>query len=217
MAASFPSEVWASISQHLKPRHLFKLLQVSNSIKEAVDSEAYWTRVAAHMVWRDCSCMEVLPFPSEFDVMPRIGHDLYYMLGLEHGYKWGMEAFIQRLEDTIDRCMGETEGTSDWWLQIKQMSLAERTREFYVENKRIHHKPITGNEFIWLMKDITMVETMGLDLFASREHGEVKKRLLCNLDDSDMPIVQKEPIFKKMKILLGFEEARVKAWPLLRR
>ncbi len=61
-----------------------------------------------------------------------------------------MEGVIDyRLEETTIENIRWTE-VPIWWMpvRIEGMSLAERTTEFYVQNKINHNKSITGNEFI---------------------------------------------------------------------
>lgn len=88
------ADAWAQIGRHLKPRHLAKLMRVSKRVRAAVDNEAYWTRVAAHMVWRGtCVAVPIPPVP---------GYNTYNMLWCEHGYFANMERFVERIHEAVD-------------------------------------------------------------------------------------------------------------------
>jgi len=44
------------IIMHLRPRHTYLLMQTCKELKDTVESpktKDYWTRVAAHLVWRN--------------------------------------------------------------------------------------------------------------------------------------------------------------------
>ena len=70
-------DLWHLISFHLKPRHLRKLILTSKEIKEAVDTEIYWTRIAAHLCFRK-----------------KLGR-WYHMANLgDRGYKRSMDGFL---------------------------------------------------------------------------------------------------------------------------
>ncbi len=98
--SKLPDEIWVQIGLHLKPRHLAKLIRVSKKMKKLVDNDAYWTRVAAHAVWRQKECLELRSWEGE-NFAP-IEVNLYDMLALDRGYFWGMELFLGRLNETID-------------------------------------------------------------------------------------------------------------------
>jgi hypothetical protein len=223
MSVLLPPDAWVLIGLHLRPRYLARLMLVSKDINKLVDNENYWTRVAAQLVLRDFNTMEVLPFASEYDSKPRIPHDLYCMMGLDHGYYWGMQMLLQRMEDMIDYHMKEEtdepkwwSNSPGWWDQIKAMTLAERTTEFYVMNKVINNKPITGNEFIWSMKDIAAAETLDTDLFEPADRHGLKRRVICEIEDCPMPSAIKQNILQDLKIAFGMEEARWIRWPKMR-
>ena len=79
-------DVWRSVSLHLKPRHLSKLMLTCKTMLRCVDTDQYWTRVAAHLVCRGCDWMELHSeeFPEETDVLKPISEvNLYYLIGLD--------------------------------------------------------------------------------------------------------------------------------------
>jgi hypothetical protein len=90
-------DTWMQIGLHLKPRHLAKLLRTSKSMKNIVDNEAYWTRVAAHAAWHDCCLMDLHPMDRGFERLQPMQHNLYYMIWLDRGYYWSMERFFERI------------------------------------------------------------------------------------------------------------------------
>ena len=120
-------------------------MRVSKSINQLVDNDTYWTRVAAHLVWRDCECMGV---KGGVHVLPHIPHDLYYMDG-HRGYYWTMERFLQRMEEVIAHY---SEG---WCENVKSMSLEERTR-FWMRGVACSRM---GEQLEGSMKEVARVES----------------------------------------------------------
>ena len=92
-----PAELLRLISLHLKPRHLYKLLQTSKLINKKVDNESYWERVALHLHFRDYDELGVRNHVSTY---PRI-YGLYNMRFLQRGYYDSMNAFIWRVRHMI--------------------------------------------------------------------------------------------------------------------
>ena len=126
-------DAWLQIGLHLKPRHLAKLMRTSKAINTVVDNDAYWTRVAAHLAWRDCGIMEVHRHPDEFDILPTVPRCLYYMMGMSRGYYWSMERFLKRVDEVIDYYATSADVKAglyrDWCIELKPMTLLERTKE----------------------------------------------------------------------------------------
>ena len=52
-------ELWLAIAFHLKPRHVYKLMQTSKAVMRAVDTNEYWARVAVHAVFRNIPQFEI--------------------------------------------------------------------------------------------------------------------------------------------------------------
>jgi hypothetical protein len=101
-----PPELWSAVALHLKPRHLAKLLATSRAMRRAVDTEAYWLRVAAHLVWRECPYLELLaPRVSDpaSDLLPPVAGNLFLMVGVD--YQRAMEALLARV-DLMHRVYG---------------------------------------------------------------------------------------------------------------
>ena len=74
---SLPPEVLKLIASHLKPRHLYKLMRTSHTVRRVVDCEGYWERAAAHAVLRHLDSMEIEPGASQicrFDKRPGLFH-----------------------------------------------------------------------------------------------------------------------------------------------
>jgi hypothetical protein len=129
-----PADTWVLIGLHLKPRYLSRLLRTCKRVKMLVDNNNYWTRVAAHRIWRTCESMEIEDVASNDDVLPRIEHNLLHMIGLDHGYFWTMELFFRRLDDVIQYYAAHDELMyRPFWEGLKDMSLEQKTRAWMVE------------------------------------------------------------------------------------
>ena len=107
-------EVWTLIGNHLKPRHLATLMRTSKAVHSAVNNEAYWTRVAAHLIWRNLDSMEVYSRQNRplYTILPQPSSsmNLYDLNGVD-GYAQAMDTFIQRID-----CMmtAYTQHGEDW-------------------------------------------------------------------------------------------------------
>ena len=191
------SDIWLQIGLHLRPRYLCKLMRTSKRIKNIVDNETYWTRVAAHMVWRDCDCIEINTMREPQYIFPRIEHNLYYMLGLERGYYWSMERFFKQMDEVIDY-FKENDSTEyrDWWASIKSMSLADKTREWIKEEYNSYLKRMSESDLTMSMKEVSKKKF--LESFAQQENDKKYNKFLCEMEDDPMPIIYKQKIFRKL-------------------
>jgi hypothetical protein len=209
-----PPDAWALIGLHLKPRYLAKLILTSKTIKQLVDTETYWCRVSAHLIWRDCDLMEVRTYTDDQDRLPRIHHNLYHMLGLDHGYFWGMERFLQRMEEVIDfhsnpskSIIDEYGDNKEWCIRLKSMSLTERTHSWLKEGASSIG---FGNLQMVSQLDMSMKEMaklLGKDtLFLNRSGPNSNdarfNKFACEIEDHPMPPVFKRVIFDKLDNLL---------------
>ncbi len=83
---SLDTEILATIAKHLKPQHLYKLMQTCRSVKNAVDNEQYWERLALHVIFRHHAKMETENINyGEKRIFPQL-KGLHNLLNLEHGY-----------------------------------------------------------------------------------------------------------------------------------
>ena len=198
-------DVWVLVGLHLKPRYLAKLMRTSKTVKKLVDNETYWTRIAAHLVWRSCDCMEIYTFTGDFDVLPRIEHNLYYMLGLDHGYYWGMERLFQRMEEVIDYYAAyDREEYREWWQNLKCMSLTERTRVWMKEGGNSFGMKRTAEELDMSMKEVAKTEMIvSLSIHRTPDEDDKKyNRFLCDIEDEPIPPVHKRTIMRKLDNML---------------
>jgi len=101
---SLGPELLLSIGCHLKPRHLYKLMQTSKTIKAAVDTEEYWARVAVHIVFRHFDRVEI--YGDDNVIFPRLS-GLYDLVNLEHGYCKTIDIIIERVRKVMS--MKETD------------------------------------------------------------------------------------------------------------
>jgi hypothetical protein len=85
---------------YLKPRHLAKLLQTCSFLNMLLgNNNEYWTRVAAHLVWRKhvglVTCQDV---DYGQDAVPSRFFD---MVNLPHGYRLAMDQFIALISKAL--------------------------------------------------------------------------------------------------------------------
>lgn len=217
------TDIWMLIGLHLKPRHLAKFMQTCKTVKKAVDNENYWMRVVAHLFWRDeehntevySGCIPELPTR----VFPKIEHNLYHMLGLEHGYYWGMQRFFQRLDEVIIHYKdnSKTEKACKWWAVLQDMSLKEKTLAFVKEDAMkwrlfglslsdSHDSDPTSS---FSMKELAKRNTISTSTNPSQKIDKIMIKFLCEMEDDPMPPKYKRHIFRKLNDMLYqvFDEA----------
>ena len=198
-----PPDAWVLIGLHLKPRYLAKLLRTSKSVQRLVDNHQYWTRVAAHQVWRSFEGMEIDDSPSAVDVLPPIEHNLMHMLGLDRGYYWTMELFFRRLDDAIAYYAGhDLEEYRPFWESLKGMPLDEKTRAWMIERLRPlsppHAVELTIAAHERTMKEIAKHEIE--DTMADNDRR--LNRFVCAMEDDPMPPMYKRAFFRKLDAIL---------------
>lgn len=204
-------DAWTNVGTCLKPRHLAKLLQTNKALCKVLDNETYWTRVAAHLVWRGSDCLELhtREFPEEEDRLPVLEeHNLYYMLGLERGYKWGIDLFIDRIQAAIDAYSTLPDGPGPWWAEFKVIpSLRDRTVKFYTETTGQHwygiHLPyIKGDEQQISMKELAKrVTEQDWIRGKSDTTRKILKAFVCKMEDADIPPASKRYCFRELNTL----------------
>jgi hypothetical protein len=204
-------DIWSLIGSMLKPRHLAKLLRTNKALRETLDNEGYWTRVAAHLVWRGSDSMELhtREFPEDSDLLPVLEeHNLYYMLGLENGYKWGMDLFIERIQTTIDTYSALPDGPGPWWAQFLTIpSLRDKTIKLFTETTGEHwygcHLPrIKGDETEISMKELAKRVTEQ-DWIEGKSNPTRKllKAFVCRIEDANIPAASKRYCFRELNTL----------------
>ena len=109
-------ELIMMIARHLLPRHLYKLMQTSKSVKNTIDTEEYWERVALHSVFRHFDITEIMDWYDEKDrIFPRLS-GLYHLVNLEHGYCKTMDIIIARVRVVMGRDYDGDDGS--WKLLV---------------------------------------------------------------------------------------------------
>lgn len=200
-----PHDTWMQIGLHLKPRHLSKLMRTSKTINDIVDNEAYWTRVAAYAAWHECCLLDVDPLNMGFEKLQPLRHNIYYMLGLDHGYYWTMERFFERMQECIVFYAGSTSDEDashkKWCLQLKPMSLAERTMARIRERG---YETDTGE--LSTMKAVAKAEAARMMLYSnsgrSAQTSACVNKFMRIMDDDPTPAAHKRAIFKKLDAFL---------------
>jgi hypothetical protein len=206
-----PHDTWMQIGLHLKPRHLSKLMLTSKTIHNIVDNDAYWTRVAAHAVWHECCLLDVDPLNFGFERLPPLKHNIYYMLALDRGYYWSMQCFFERMEECIafyaNTTSDEDARHKEWCLQLKSMTLAERTMT------RIRVRGYdTDTDGLETMKAVAKSEFARTMLYnnsgRSAQTSACINKFMRVMDDDPTPAAHKRAIFKKLDDFL-YELAEV--------
>jgi hypothetical protein len=195
-------DTWMQIGLHLKPRHLSKLLQTSKTINKIVDNEAYWTRVAAHAAWRECCLLDIDPLSIGFEQLQPLRHNIYFMLGLDHGYYWSMERFFDRMEECIvfysNSTSDEDAKHKEWCLQLKPMSLAERTMAYIRErgcDATFENMKATAKSEVARMMHHS-------NSGRSAQTSACINKFMRSMDDDPTPAAHKRAIFKKLDAFL---------------
>ena len=201
-------DAWTTIGSMLKPRHLAKLLRTNKALRQILDTEAYWTRVAAHLVWRGSESMELHSeeFPEEEDRLPVLkGVNLYYLLGLDSGYKHGMDLFIDRIQQTIDAYSTLPDEAGAWWAGFNAIAgLRERTVKLYVETTGKHWygmflPQITGDEHTVSMKELAKrVTEQDWVKGKSDPTRKLLKDFVCRMEDADLTPASKRFFFREI-------------------
>lgn len=204
--ALLQADAWIQIGLHLKPRYLAKLMQTCKGIRAAVDNKTYWTRVAAHMVWRRCENLEIFDHEGElFKGLPLVEENLFHLLGLEHGYYWGMERFLWRLDEAIafDSIHGR-ELPAEWWQTIAPMTLEDRTREWLKVGEDFNGKKWPAQYAHLSMQQLAKRLTIqSLSIRDDRcDYDGHFNRFLCEIEDEDIPVKYKRSMMKKFKNLI---------------
>jgi hypothetical protein len=146
--------------------------------------------------------MEVKTYEESQDVLPRIEANLYYMLGLDQGYYWGMERFLKRMDETIDYyAIHDSDENRKWWISLKSMSLKDKTREWMKEEYNSYQKKLSDRELNMSMKEVAIEKTvasLALHTNGLNDNDKRYNKLLCEMEDDPMPAVYKRKIFRKL-------------------
>jgi hypothetical protein len=206
MACKLPPDAWALIGLHLKPRHIALLIRTSTKIKHLVDNEAYWTRVAFHMVWRKEELLETWDH-TERKVLTPMNENLYDMLALDRGYYQGMELFIKRVDEAIDYWSKHVSEEYRWeWDKFKTMSLKEKILEQMKRNYEVeHHRTIPVDELEKTMKEVAkehILQSLRILVSTVDENDKAYNAFVLDLEDDPMPAKYKRRIMDKVRTLL---------------
>jgi hypothetical protein len=217
LSVSLSDDMWAQVGLHLKPRHLLKLMGTCKRVWRAVDTEEYWTRVAAHLVWRASEHMELnsREYPLDDDRMPPISeaHNLYYLIGLDCGYHHGMELFLRRIQETIDAYgrPGEEEdeeGPGQWFAGFHGVpGLRERTIRMFTENvyegwHGTRLPRLQGDEDRIPMKELARRATLQEWTDHRKRGWPTMRKIVFDMEDEPTSGVYKRRIFRKLRRLV---------------
>jgi hypothetical protein len=202
------SDAWVMVGLHLRPRYLCRLIQVSKAMK-LVDNEAYWSKVAAHLVWRHCDEMELDKLPglilNNGLKLPVIEENLHYLLALDRGYYAGMEQFMRRIEDVIEyhstHCQGGSSGENilQQWKDMKGKTFSERLFERLLCNSWLYAGAAPDSPD-WDKKTMKMV---AMDEIDSDKETAINHKFVCSIEDDPMPAVHKRTIIRQLHAILS--------------
>ena len=202
------SDTWLIVGTMLKPRHLSKLMRTNKTLLGLLDNEEYWTRVATHLVWRGDKRLELnsRKFTEMADLLPAEEHNLYYMIGLDRGYKWGMDRFIQRVQMAIE-ANSSILPDGHWWKELKLApTLRSKTVKFYESTGEswlgTFLPTVKGDEQDISMKELARRVTEQ-DWINGRSDPMQKliKDFVCRMEDADMSPASKRFFFRELDTL----------------
>ena len=173
-------DIWTIIGLHLRPRHLVRLMQTCKTINMVVNNETYWTRVAAHLQWRNCQLMDLS------------SSQLYFMNGLECGYYAGMNEFLEYMDDVIQ----------DEFPEYQSLDLRMRVVTSFKDELIKHHDTgsMQGDENQITMKTFTRRLLLYEYQFVPVNDKMIK--FVNDLEDSQIPYKFKREIMTKLRDLL---------------
>lgn len=125
-----------TIALYLRPRDWLKFAQVDRKIKEIIDTDAYWSRVAAHIVFRDYAAIDTRG-------------NLYALRNLQCSYKEAIDRIIQ---------LGKNLWTSEFmqnrtkWTEDQGLEALVREADIYMGPNHYHRMIVEEN----YMKDIVI-------------------------------------------------------------
>ena len=196
--------MWVCVGLHLKPRHLLNLMCTSKILFKITNNEEYWTRVAAHLVFRSCDCMEAFHnIKEEYDILTPLSCNLYDMVGLDCGYYHGMNMFLARIEEMLVK-YGEKD---DYWCKYQTVDIKTKTLMLFNKDPVFSPWKSIGDE-----GSITMREfAQRIITSNSKTPAEMKMQAFVNtLDDSPVPAKIKGGIMNKLERLLWSLDAQVR-------
>jgi hypothetical protein len=177
-----------------------KVLLTCKELKGWIDTDHYWTRVSVHLTCRGCEWMELhsTDSPEEDDVLePLPDVNLYYLIGMDQGYYWGMERFLLRLQEAINFHSKNLNDEQGRWLAevLATPTLREKTVKMYMENLERSQggwccslPKLRGDEKTIPMKELAKRITER-DWVQGRQ-GKLRKKMktfLCKMEDHPMP------------------------------
>ena len=200
---------------HLKPRHLSKLMRTSKAIRTWVDGDYYWTRVVLHLLCRRCSWMELhsAEFPEDTDVLTplKTTENLFFLVGLDKGYFWGMETFLARVQEAIEYYSDKPEDPCYWLASFKDIgSLRDKAVKFYLkgifmsEGEWTSDLPkLKGDEKVVPMKELAKRLTYNVWI-KGRDKGwkKLMKEFVRKIEDHSMPSEFKRFFSRELSLLL---------------
>jgi len=162
-------ELLALISYHLKPRHVYKLMQTSKLVKSRVDTEEYWARAAVHAVFRHFEEVEIMDCDEEHRTFPKLT-GLYSLVNLDLGYSETINVIIGRVRQVMAR-----QGSPAGWNELADAPLTALVRageadiglhqsDFmdghaaYLEEARTM-KDVVKREALWAISKETSLDT----------------------------------------------------------
>lgn len=124
------------ISLYLRPRDWLKFAQVGRRIKESIDNDVYWSRVAAHIVFRDYAAIDTRG-------------NLYALRNLQCTYKEAIDRIIE---------LGKRLWTSEFmrnrtkWTEEQGLVALVKEADIYMGPSHYHRMVVEDN----YMKDIVI-------------------------------------------------------------
>lgn len=177
-------------------------------MRQLVDNNAYWTRVATQAVWRNHICLEISA--CDIENFTPIEVNLYDLLALDRGYYWGMERFLGRLFEAIEfYSKNDDDMHRSWWEELKAMSLEEKTRKGMICLNQINYWRDPSNRTPFGEPGMSMKEVAKKRILASSHlckdadvYEKKFNKFVTDLEDDPMPAAFKRVVMGKVNDLL---------------
>jgi hypothetical protein len=201
-------ELCREIQMHLKPRHLAKLLQTCKYLNMLLGTNnEYWTRVAAHLVWRNhVGITNHDDIEKNCEMVPNC---LIDMVNLSRGYKTAMNEFVLLIGKEMARVHDDEEEDDmdpDKWRVFAGAPLDVQVRvgmqTFINWDEAVGYNSMSDT--LLPMREIAMkiaVETatwaqQGTSKEASQRHMGMVRYINDLDDDNTIPIATKQRLMQ---------------------
>ena len=194
-------DTWAMIAILLKPRDLLKLLLANKKINKCVDTDAYWARVALHLLMREDPFVAIRPnYPLHTDktdaktkrknvaLLPPAPPGMFSLVNMNDtmpDYRTAMDAFIQRARQALavasppvlrdDDEAPSLRGEFPSYAKAPLVDIIRMYEKYTVKRIVMHPKFDSMVFYSDLFKHCDQYERLSMKQVAEREHQNMRK------------------------------------------